>query len=355
MFQRPQHLLGRMAKQYRVFYIEEPVFYTLENKNMVAVSPQNVWVVTPFISLDTDPAHIEQVQTDLLNVLLTDFNIQDYYCWYYTPMALPFSRHLKPQVTVYDCMDELSAFNFAPTLLHELELELFKRTDIVFTGGYSLYSSKKQYHHNIYPFPSSIEKEHFEKARLEQPDPEDQAQIGFPRMGFFGVLDERLDIELINAVAIARPNWQIIFVGPVVKIDPDSLPVHPNIHYLGQKSYNELPAYISGWDLAMIPFANNKSTEFISPTKTPEYLAAGKPVISSPIRDVIDPYAELSLVHIAFDATDFIEIATLELNNKDRGIWLRDVDDFLRRNSWDITCNAMNALIKQIKENREYV
>ncbi|MGZ3923025.1 MAG: glycosyltransferase, partial [Flavisolibacter sp.] len=172
-------------------------------------------------------------------------------------------------------------------------------------------------------------------------DPEDQKHISHPRFGFFGVIDERFDIELIEAVAKAKPEWQFILLGPVVKIDPATLPRYDNVHYLGGKKYEELPDYIAGWDIAMVAFAMNESTKFISPTKTPEYLAAGKPVISTPIRDVVRPYGDNKLVHIVNNADEFIKAAEKELGKKRKASWLRKVDDFLLYNSWDRTWGQM--------------
>jgi glycosyltransferase involved in cell wall biosynthesis len=243
-------------------------------------------------------------------------NVNRYFSWYYTPMALPFTEHLSPELVIYDCMDELSAFKFAPPQLTILEKELFKKADIVFTGGHSIYESKKNNHHNIFPFPSSIDKHHFGAARIQKNDPADQESIPHPRFGFFGVVDERFDIELLDQVAKAKPEWHFVILGPVVKIDPASLPHYDNIHYLGGKKYEELPAYIAGWDIATIPFAMNDSTKFISPTKTPEYLAAGKPVISTPIKDVVSPYGDNKLVHIVSNAKEFIAAAEKELSKK---------------------------------------
>jgi glycosyltransferase involved in cell wall biosynthesis len=347
VFQRPQHILSRMARSHRVFYIEEPLFMAAENKHVVHISPENVWVVTPHIIYEPGSQEGLKAQREVLDNLWGHFMIRDFMFWYYTPMALPFTRHMQPKTTVYDCMDELSAFKFAPPVLTQLESELFEKADVVFTGGHSLYESKKERHHNIYPFPSSIDKSHFAKAREEADDPADQAAIPHPRLGFFGVLDERFDIELVEKVATAKPEWQIVLIGPVVKIDEHSLPRRDNIHYLGQKSYQELPGYIRGWDIAMIPFALNESTRFISPTKTPEYLAAGKPVISTAIRDVVKPYGEQELVHIIHSAEEFIEKATIELDKKDRTDWLQSVDDFLAGNSWEQTCDAMKELIQK--------
>lgn len=341
VFQRPNHLLSRFSKHQRVFFIEEPIFYDGEDKLQIENYNENLFVVTPHIKNGISEEEVLRRQRKFLNNLFANMNIEKYFCWYYTPMALPFSDHLTPELTVYDCMDELSAFKFAPPQLTILEKELFKKADVVFTGGQSIYESKKNAHHNIYPFPSSIDKHHFGQARKIKEDPADQQHIPHPRFGFFGVIDERFDIELIDAVAKAKPGWQFILLGPVVKIDPATLPKYDNIHYLGGKKYDELPGYLAGWDIAMVAFAMNESTKFISPTKTPEYLAAGKPVISTPIRDVVRPYGDNKLVHIVSNADEFIKAAEKELNKKRNTSWLKKVDDFLLYNSWDRTWGQM--------------
>ena len=275
-------------------------------------------------------------------------NLAEHAFWYYTPMALDFTRKYTPEIIVFDCMDELSAFKFAPEELKSLEKELLNKADVVFTGGNSLYEAKKNQHSNIHSYPSSIEKEHFAKAREINTCPEDQIKTSKPKLGFYGVIDERFDIELIKGIADARPDWQICLIGPVVKIDPNTLPQNENIHYLGSKNYKELPAYLANWDIALIPFMINESTRFISPTKTPEYLAAGKPVISTPIKDVISPYGKNKLVHIANNAAGFIEAAEKELAAADKRLWLKRVDALLAENSWDNTCSSMLGCMQQV-------
>ncbi|MBD0284551.1 MAG: glycosyltransferase family 1 protein [Flavisolibacter sp.] len=341
VFQRPQHLLSRFARYTRVFFIEEPIYHDAPAKLHIEQSEKNVWVVVPYLKKDLAAKQVIAHQKKIVNTLIAEKDIKQFVSWYYTPMALPFSNHLSPVVTVYDCMDELSAFKFAPAELKILEKELMKKADLVFTGGYSIYESKKNDHKHIFPFPSSIDKEHFAQARNILNDPLDQKNIPHPRFGFYGVIDERLDIELIGEVAKAKPDWQFIIIGPVVKIDPQSLPRLSNIHYLGGKNYKELPHYLAGWDVAMIPFAMNESTRFISPTKTPEYLAAGKPVISAPIRDVIAPYGENKLVRIAANAKQFIRHAETLLKRKNNKRWLTNVDAFLAGISWDKTWSQM--------------
>jgi UDP-galactopyranose mutase len=261
-------------------------------------------------------------------------------------MALDFTRNLKPLAVIYDCMDELSAFKGAPTCLALRERELFQMADLVFTGGQTLYEAKRDQHSSVYAFPSSIDREHFMQARAAVEDPADQRDIPHPRLGFFGVVDERFDVALLDEASRLRPDWHFVIIGPVVKIDPDTLPKRENIHYLGGKSYEDLPAYISGWDVALLLFAQNESTRFISPTKTPEYLAAGKPVVSTPIRDVVYPYGQMGLVRIAKDAREFVAAADDLLQSEaNRKPWLANVDEFLAQMSWDETWARMSRLI----------
>ena len=347
VYQRPQHLLSRFAKQQRVFVLEEPVFHNAPDKLHINEPVKNVFIAVPHLQEGTPHEEVLQKQINMVNNLISVMEINNYLAWYYTPMALPFTAHLKPNVIVYDCMDELSAFKFAPPELKENERLLMEKADVVFTGGYSIYEAKKDKHPNIYPFPSSIDKEHFASAREISTDPADQQHISHPRFGFYGVLDERFDIDMIAGAATMRPDWQFILIGPIVKIDPASLPKNSNIHYLGGKSYNELPQYLSGWDVAVIPFAMNESTQFISPTKTPEYLAAGKPVISTPIRDVVRPYADNKLVNIASNAEEFVIHGDRILAQGTTQGWLQKVDAFLAGNSWDKTWAEMCKQIER--------
>jgi glycosyltransferase involved in cell wall biosynthesis len=244
---------------------------------------------------------------------------------------------------VYDCMDELSCFAGAPTKLRELERELFARADVVFTGGQSLYEAKKSQHRNVHAFPSSVDAAHFGAARGPLADPEDQAALPHPRLGFFGVVDERMDLELVAALADARPSYQIVILGPVVKIDPESLPRRPNLHWLGKKDYRELPAYLAGWDAAIMPFARNEATRFISPTKTLEYLAAGKTVVSTAITDVVKPYGDRGLVEIA-DRAGFPAAVDRALGEQRLG-WRAAADAFVASTSWDSTWAKMNEIV----------
>ena len=348
VYQRPQHLLSRFASERRVFFIEEPIFDEGPMRLDVSRRGCGVKVVVPRLpkELSSETA-LGTILTGMTDRLFAEYGIREHILWYYTPMAVGWTRHLRPLAVVYDCMDELSAFKGAPRALKEREAELFERADLVFTGGQSLYEAKRHQHPNVYAFPSSIDAQHFAQARSVTDDPLDQSGIPHPRLGFFGVIDERMDVELLETIAAVRPDWHLVMVGPVVKIDPAQLPRRANIHYLGSKSYTELPAYLAGWDVALLPFARNESTRFISPTKTPEYLAAGRPVVSTSIRDVVRPYGQLGLVHIADTAPEFIAAVEAAMK-EDAAARMRDVDTFLARTSWDSTWGRMAELIEDV-------
>ncbi|WP_263382576.1 UDP-galactopyranose mutase [Granulicella arctica] len=306
----------------------------------------SLWVIRPHITWGIE---FEVGQRALLAELLEQFAIRHYVCWYYTPMALGFSNHLKPEATVYDCMDELSGFLNPPPMLGVREQQLFAAADVVFTGGISLFEAKQKQHHNVHAFPSSIEIEHFAQAKSEQIAlPADQKDIAHPRAGFYGVIDERFDVALLAEIALMRPHIHFIMLGPVVKIDPAALPEAANIHYLGSKSYGELPGYLAGWDAALMPFALNDATRFISPTKTPEYLAAGKTVVSTPIRDVVRGYGDAGLVAIADSAEKFVTALDLALEPQTES-WHKAVVQKLGESSWDSTWAAMRDEIDRVR------
>lgn len=347
VFQRPQHLLSRAAKERRVYYMEEPTFDTGNTHPCLEthVDSSGVNIVVPHMptGLTEDQTHASL--RALVDGFFEEQGIKDVILWMYTPMLLPVFRHLEPRAVVYDCMDELSNFRFAPPELRARERELFAWADVVFTGGYSLWEAKRLQHPNAHPFPSSVDVAHFATARGDLDEPEDMQGIPHPRIGFYGVVDERMDFDLLKTMAEARPDWQIVILGPVVKVAPEDLPRSNNIHYLGGRKYEQLPAYLAHWDVAMLPFARNESTEFISPTKTPEYLAAGKPVVSTAIRDVVRPYGDRDLVLIGNTHEEFI--AAVEEALRDPKARQATADGFVGRMSWDRTWRQMKAVISE--------
>ena len=341
VYQRPQHLLSRLGQQWAVVFFEEPICE-------VGCQP---WleVLHPCIGVTVLRAHtpiaepgFADTQFPVLSALLKDWladNQEDgMAAWLYTPMALPLIQGLAPGAIIYDCMDQLGAFKNAPERLMDRERTLLDLADVVFTGGPSLQKEKSPHNPQVLCFPSSVDVSHFAQGRR---DIEPAAQGAVPRLGFFGVIDERLDLDLIDALSKAHPAWQIDLVGPVVKIDPATLPQADNLHYLGQRDYSDLPALVAGWDVCLLPFAMNASTAFISPTKTLEYMAARKRVVTTPVRDVIHLYADG--VQVADTAEAFIAAceAALREDENARQARIAVQDRLTQATSWDHTAEAM--------------
>jgi glycosyltransferase involved in cell wall biosynthesis len=348
VYQRPQHIMTRLARDHRVFFVEEP-HYDAESGAWMEISKRegSVTVAVPHLPAGTMVEDGEGVQSDLLANLLDREEVRQFVLWFYTPMALPLAENLSSLAVVYDCMDELSAFRSAPASLRERERVLLRQADLVFTGGHSLYEAKQGRHPSVHCFPSSVDVRHFASALRRRPEPKDQAAIPHPRLGFYGVIDERMDLDLVRGIAAARPDWHLVFLGPVAKVEQADLPHAPNIHYLGHKAYADLPRYVAGWDVALLPFVRNESTRFISPTKTPEYLAAGRPVVSTSIRDVVRPYGQFGLVHIA-DTVDSSITAVEAALSEDPVERRMAAESYLRSMSWDRTVSDMETLISDV-------
>lgn len=342
VYQRPQHLVSRFSRAGRVLFVEEPIF---EERTWVEREVRDgVEIVRPHLDAAIPHALREGTTRRLLRRSLAADAPAHPVVWFYTPMMLPFLDGLAPAAVVYDCMDQLSAFAGAPEGLVEREEQLLRLADVVFTGGRSLYEAKRHAHANVHCFPSSVEVEHFARARGPLADPEDQRDLTRPRLGFFGVIDERMDLALVDALAEIRPQWSLVMVGPTAKIPRSALPVRPNIHYLGKREYRDLPAFLANWDVAIMPFARNQATRYISPTKVLEYLAAGVPVVSTSIHDVVTPYGERQLVRIA-DSPTLFALAVENALREDPVAHRRAVDQHLAGVSWDATYRSMRALV----------
>ncbi|TFW25982.1 glycosyltransferase, partial [Duganella callida] len=292
VYQRPQHLLSRLAQHYRILFVEEPVYHDGAAYLKTSTPAPNVTVYQPHTPVQAPGFHDDQLA--VLQPLLAELPgiDQQPIVWFYTPMALPL---LPPNagLIVYDCMDELSAFKNPPKQLLQRETALLKTADLVFTGGPSLYEAKRNRHDNAHCFASSVDAVHFHQALDRSNGHPLHADIPHPRLGYYGVIDERFDTQLIADLADANPDWQLVMVGPVVKIDPAELPQRENIHYLGQQSYQVLPQFLAGWDVCLMPFALNEATRYISPTKVLEYMAAELPIVSTAIHDVEKPYGDI--------------------------------------------------------------
>jgi UDP-galactopyranose mutase len=261
-------------------------------------------------------------------------------------MALDFAPELSAELTIYDCIDELSS--------GENERRLMSEADLVFTGCLSLFEAKCSKRLHVYPFPSGVDVQHFAQARGIREAPGDQAGIPHPRLGYAGVIEEMVDLQLLDRMAALRPEWHFIMIGSVVNIDSDSLPRRRNIHWLGMKDHKDLPAYFAGWDTGMLPYVVNEATRFISPTKIPEYLAAGLSVVSTPVRDVVRPYGNLGLTRIASTAEEFVLAVEHSMAFGLTMKWRRRVDAFLGTLSWDDTCSSMRKVITDALETKVF-
>ncbi|PQO99436.1 glycosyl transferase [Massilia phosphatilytica] len=346
VFQRPQHLMTRLAEHYRILFVEEPVYD--EGKahlKKTAVAP-NITVCQPHTGIQAPGFHDDQIPT--LQTLLGDLVPEGErpVVWFYTPMALPLLQGFDPALVIYDCMDELAAFKNAPKQLLQRENALLNIADLCFTGGPSLYQSKRERHANAHCFSSSVDAKHFQKALDRDYSHPEQNHVARPRLGFYGVIDERFDTDLVRQVAEARPDWQIVLVGPVVKIDPANLPRANNIHYMGQRTYEQLPQFLAGWDVCLLPFALNESTKFISPTKVLEYMAAELPSVSTPITDVKVPYGDV--VAIADTPEKFIAACErmLAMNDEQQAALKARMRAIVANTSWDKTAASMHHLIQ---------
>ena len=356
VYQRPQHLMARLARRYSIAFIEEPVLDPSGTGWEISVPAPNISVYkphTPFAPRGFTDEQLPGLQ-NLLDGLVA--SLDRYVAWLYTPMALPLAETLHADALVYDCMDELSLFLGAPPELVGRETALLQRADLVFTGGSSLFQAKRATRDDIHCFPSSVDASHFGQAAMGKAQPAiaeagDQIDLPHPRLGFFGVIDERVDLELLGYLADTHKDWEIVLVGPVVKIDPSTLPQRPNLHYLGKRSYAELPAYLTGWDVCLLPFALNDATRFISPTKTLEYMAAERPIVSTPIKDVLEPYGDI--VYIGSPPEGFCKACeeALRASVSERNQRRNRMQSVIAGTSWDETAQKMEQLLLKAIEN----
>lgn len=353
VYQRPQHLMSRLAGRWRVLFVEEPVHTDGPARLEVRDVAPRLTVLVPHTPIAAPGFHDDQLATlaTLVDDHLAGRGLAPDLAWLYTPMALPIVKSLRPMATVYDCMDELSAFKDAPRQLRQRESALMKSAALVLTGGPSLYEAKRGLHPRVVCLPSAVDAAHYAPAGLDPAsahahDAEAlQGALPHPRLGYFGVIDERLDIALVASLADAHPDWSVVMAGPVVKIDPTVLPQRPNLHWLGLQPYARLPYLLAGWDVALMPFALNESTRFISPTKTLEYLAGEKPVVSTPVRDVISLYGDA--VTIAAGPAAFVAACERELAAGAAARCRRAIAmlNMVALHSWDHSADCVHALL----------
>jgi UDP-galactopyranose mutase len=340
IFERPHHILTRHANHRRVFYFEEPIIGMTDFPRLhLKLSAENIHVVVPHLPSDMEPTQVDIAMAELVNELVYDEDLRDYTALYYSPAALSFTRNLNPSLIMFDCMD--NAYENGK----ESEHELIKKSDVVFTANHAIYESKKKHNHNIHAFPNSLDLNHFSHARTTVSEPLDQARIPHPRIGYYGGIENSFNFELLASIADLRPEFQFVMLGPI-NCDPSKLPHNANIFYLGRKSYEEIPLYMASWDSAMIPFP-------VKNPKTSEYLAAGKPVVSISINEVVHPFGDAKLVYIANNANQFVESLETAINESSYDPeWIERVDNFLDGDSWDVTFLEMASHETKIRDER---
>jgi glycosyltransferase involved in cell wall biosynthesis len=339
VYQRPQHIISRLSKIYNILFVEEPVPGSGNNFKKYTVTK-----VSPFVTVfQPEVNNIKEIPAVLQEYIGTN-SIKT--GWFYSAAFVSLFDSFRFNKVVYDCMDELSMFKFADPEISKHEKELLSRANIVFTGGKSLFEAKKKHHAKTYCFPSSVDHSHFEKALNKIHIPEDIDKIKGNIIGYYGVIDERIDLKLIEESATALKDLNFVFIGPLAKISTKDLPHRDNIHYLGMKEYELLPNYLKRFDIAMMPFSMNDSTRFISPTKTLEYMAAGKPIISTPVYDVVRDYS--SCINIIKNAKEFTQAIHKILSSPTFGKPI-NYSDILTKTSWDKTVSKMKDILSGVK------
>jgi len=367
VWQRPQQILSRLARTHRLCFVEEPIFRPPADAPLSAEEwswwdrmggaldvrrdSENLTVVRACLppqeeALPSVSPENRRLNFELVRDFLQENRFTDVLRWHYAPMAIYLRETCPFRAVIYDCMDELSAFKGAPPELAQRERELIAEADVIFTGGRSLYQGKKDLHPRVYRFDSGVELEHFGRAiQTETPVPEDAARLPHPIIGYYGVIDERMDLAAIERMAQAEPDWQLLLVGPVTKIQESDLPRAANIHYTGQRSYAELPGYLKAFDVCLVPFADNAATRFLSPTKTLEYFAGLKPVVSSPVADVVENYADI--VRIARSPEEYVTQVRAALAEEDHDRRRRGLEA-AREKTWDAIVGQMSAIVDEL-------
>jgi len=347
VWQRPQHVLSRLSQEMPVLYVEEPVGDASKDMLELRLDGRVTIARAHLRDLPSGSRYSDEVNTRiaaLLEPLLADDD--DLIAWYYTPMAIgAFPDTITPALTVFDAMDDLASFRFAPPEMRAQEARMMEMADIVFAGGPTLYRQRQHRHPRVYCFPSGVDRAHFASQGRETAASRTLSQMRRPVIGFYGVIDERLDIDLISEIADRRPDWNVVLVGPLAKISPEDLPARSNLRHFGLQSYEALPAILAKFDVAMMPFALNEATRAISPTKTLEFLAGGKPVVSTPIADVVELYsAATSIAETPDDLVHAID-EILTWSPEDRTAWQQRADSILAAHDWNQIVEEMATVM----------
>jgi glycosyltransferase involved in cell wall biosynthesis len=339
VWQRPQHLISRLARTRRTFYVEQPVRADVSAPTVHRSDAGPVHRIRMDVPRDfggpglPDFSPYLEVLPELLGSAAAGSDV-----WIYTPLALDLAEKLGPRTLVYDVMDDLSAFADGGADMARRQQIALRRADLVLAGGRSLHRAATEVRGpaGAHLFPSGVETAHYASSRALRTERQR------PAAGYVGVIDERLDLTLLTDLAAKLPEWDIHLVGPVTKIDPSTLPQASNLHYPGMQPYERLPEVMAGLDVALMPFALNDATRSISPTKTLEYLAAGLPVVSTRVPDVVADFSQV--VRFADDGAAFADACRAVL---DDAVDDRDarVAPLAQRHEWDTIAARIDDLL----------
>jgi glycosyltransferase involved in cell wall biosynthesis len=339
-FTRTSQIMSAFSRYRKVYFFEAPIFGVSKAPiYLLRETRDDVLVVEPYLPEDMSVFDQKKALSDILIKLISDESIHDYTIWSDTPKVIPLIRDMVPKALIYDCIADYSIES------PELEKEMFNRADVVLTSSHALYAAKHSLHTNIHNNPDCIDYRHFYQARIADDEPEDMINIPHPRIGFAGDIDGNIDLELIKNLAEQRPEWNFILAGTIKDIDPETLPMLPNIHYLSSKSYVKIPLYISAWDCTFLPYKVNEASRFINPVLISESLVGGCPVVAAPLLDVVTNYADREIILMAEFPLDYMNrIAYAMSNQRNSREWLEHVDKSFRGMSWEKNCTRIAEL-----------
>jgi glycosyltransferase involved in cell wall biosynthesis len=355
VWQRPQQFLSRLSKKHRVLFIESPDAVDGLAASKVALREVDDYPNVVVLQMQMPASQLadrewaDNERRRLLQSVLAGplgRSFQSVVQWFYDPMAVTaFAGQMNERAIVYDCMDQLSQFKFAPPELVRRERELLALADVVFAGGPKIWEEKRKYNSNCFSYGCGVDLAHFAQAREQDcVVPADVRDLPGPTFGYIGVVDERLDYDLIDKLAKANSTGSVVMVGPSTKVDPAMLPRRANIHWLGGRDYSLLPNYAKAFNVCLMPFALNEATEFINPTKALEYMATATPIVSTPIRDVVRQFSDI--VSVAASPTEFIAACARAAKQPDQSA-IRGGVELARKNSWESIVRKLQAHIEE--------
>ncbi|HSU55816.1 MAG TPA: glycosyltransferase [Candidatus Dormibacteraeota bacterium] len=359
VWQRPQQFVSRLSKRHKILFVEtvapDPALVVPAARfRQVEKYPNTTILTVQFPAWRWgDGAYVDSERRRIVQQFVAGpgSEFENPVQWFYDPMAVPaFAGQMGERLTVYDCMDELSRFRCAPPEMSVREAKLLALADVVFTGGRKLWESKRRHHENCHFYGCGVDVAHFGKAlKPETPIATQLESLSKPVLGYFGVVDERLDYDLIARLADANPEWSVAIVGPVLKVEEASLPRRANLHWLGGQPYADLPSFCKGFNICLMPFALNEATEFINPTKALEYMATGRPIISSAVPDVVANFGEV--VHVADDVEEFISLCRKATARPDAERTRRGLAK-ARENTWERIVSELEGHVEEALKTR---